>query len=73
MAHPLIRILDQLDAIENDERSVLDDDGVTALIELSDQRDTLRAILTEAEALIARLQTMALHPSHYDALKRALG
>jgi hypothetical protein len=70
MTHPLIRILDQLDAVENDERSVLDDDGVTALIELSDQRDTLRQIITSQSALLTALQKaryMVWHEAGDDA------
>lgn len=38
----LLDAIDKLDAIEADERSVLDDDGVTALIEISDMRDLIR-------------------------------
>jgi hypothetical protein len=45
MTHPLIPILDRLDAVENDERSVLDDDGIAALIDLSDQRDSIRELI----------------------------
>ena len=51
MAHTahLTSIIDRLDAVEADERSVLDDDGIAALIELSDARDDIRA-LAQAES-----------------------
>jgi|GEM_PF-2705631 len=51
MAHHthLLEIIDKLDAVENDERSVLDDDGVAALIELSDSRDAIRELITQAQ------------------------
>lgn len=52
--HPysnLIKAIDTLDRIEADERSVMDDDGIPALIELSDHRDTIRACLDLAAGL----------------------
>lgn len=44
----ILAILDRLDAVENDERSVLDDDGVDALIDLHNARDDIRKLITLA-------------------------
>lgn len=44
----LLSIIDRLDAVEADERSVMDDDGIAALIELSDARDDIRALALAA-------------------------
>lgn len=41
----VLKIIDRLDAIERAERTVLDDDGIAALIELSDSRDLIREAL----------------------------
>jgi len=43
----ILNAIDRLDAIENDERSILDDDGIAALIELSDMRNFIREALTQ--------------------------
>lgn len=44
----ILAIIDRLDAVEADERSVMDDDGIAALIELSDARDDIRALAQAA-------------------------
>lgn len=50
----LLAAIETLDAVEADDRSVLDDDGVVALIELSDARGCIRDLI-QAEADRARL------------------
>lgn len=80
----LLRIISRLDAIENDERCVMDDDGIPAMVDLSDARDDIRALVTShAELLDALLfarhvmEGNGLHrstdwPSGYPALWSAI-
>lgn len=44
--YQILEILDRLDAIEKEERTVMDNDGIAALIELSDLRNVIREALT---------------------------
>ena len=61
----LISIVDRLDAVEAEERSVLDDDGISALIDLSNARDDIRAL---AQAESTRAQAT---PDEIDAARKA--
>lgn len=47
----LLKTIARLDKVEADERSVLDDDGLDALIELHNARDDIRAL---AQAVLDR-------------------